>query len=92
MKTDVTYSETDEESDNLYDIFPGKFIVDETTTQNYIKSLVDGHLLQTFSNDIENNDICINVLTYQFVNTIHLSAVKSAKFRTFNRYKRKKTF
>ena len=71
----------------------GKFIVDETTKQQYIQSLVDDqscHLLQTFLTNVENNDIGIDTLTDQFVNIICLSAAKSAQFRTFSRYKRRK--
>ena len=76
-----TYSEIDEEPESLYDKLPGKFIVDETTKQKYIESLVDDqscHLLQTFSTNVDNNDIGVDTLTDQFVNIIHLSAAKSA--------------
>ena len=81
FKTDVTYSEIDEEPESLYDKLPGKFIVDEITKQKYIESLVDDqscHLLQTFSTNVDNNDTGVDTLTDQFVNIIHLSAAKSA--------------
>lgn len=94
MKMDATY-EINDESGTVHDTLPGKFIVDEHTKQKYIESLIQDesvHLLQEFLNDVDDNDIGIDTLTVQFTNIIHLSALKCAKFRTYRRYKNKKSF
>ena len=92
MKTDVTYGALNNDSKNVYDKVPGKFIVVENTKQKYIQSLTDyesSHMLQQFLNNVENN-ISIDSLTNQFSTIIHLSAVKSTKFKTYGHHKNKK--
>ena len=48
MKTNVTYTEVNDDSENVYAKLPGQFIVDETTKQKYIESLLDKTLLVYF--------------------------------------------
>lgn len=95
MKTNVTYTEMNDESENAYAKLPGKFIVDEATKQKYIQSLLDNdssRLLQNFLHDVENDEVDIETLTNQFSGIINLSAQKSAKFRIYSSHKRKKKF
>ena len=84
IKTDLTYGALNNDSKNVYDKLPGKFIVDENTKQKYIQSLTDyesPHMLQQCLNNVENDNININSLTNQFSTIIHLSAVRSTKFK-----------
>ena len=95
MKTDVTYGILNNASKNVYDKLPCKFIVEKNTKQKYIQSLTDyesSHMLQQFLNNVENDNISIDSLTNQFSTIIHLSAVKSTKFKTYGHHKNKKKF
>ena len=95
MKTTVSYSEINDEFATVYATLPGKFIVDESTKQMYVESLLDNEsscLIQSFLNDVENNDIDIETLTNQFAEIINTSAKKSAKFKLYSSHKRKKRF
>ena len=93
MKTTVSYSEINDEFATVYATLPGKFIVDESTKQMYVESLLDNEsycLIQSFLNDVENNDIDIETLTNQFAEIINTSVQKSAKFKLYSSHKRKK--
>ena len=95
MKTNVTYTEVNDDSENVYAKLPGQFIVDETTKQKYIESLLDNdssRLLQNFLRDVENDAVDIETLTYQFSGIVNLSAQKSAEFRIYSGHKKKKRF
>ena len=92
-KTNVTYTEVNDDSENVYAKLPGQFIVDETTKQKYIESLLDNdysRLLQNFLRDVENDAVDIETLTYQFPGIVNLSAQKSAAFRVYSGHKKKK--